>query len=194
MSKWLILFAIGIVVEIGVFATFLHNRKVNTRGEGADADDSGVELSWEAGDCRPVQVLYIFAVFGAFIIFALLVKGSLKAIIDLIAACVTTSLGFMLGLVAKPRLQITQEGLRRIKVHGAKREDELLFAWDELQGIKRSRHGFKYFLKEDVIAVENTENEKGGKKKKRPTKSFVPVGKQVNEVLNVIESHCPSTM
>lgn len=180
------LFLIAIALETALLVYFNLNRWRKSTEKDTKLDSgqagTGTEYTWNASIYRPITVLGIIGAFAACIVIALFLARNPSTIRDLILACVVSVYAFFVGLVTKSQYMLTQTSLIRTNPHAKKTENEQLFSWDQVLRIQPHNHGFKYFLKDDDPHKGNN------KKRKKRLKGFVPIGKRVDKVIDMIIS------
>ena len=111
------------------------------------SSSSGSEVldRWSARKIRPIVVLYVVAVFAAFIAVAYFVFDSLEAVKALALAAVATIGATLPGIMERLEYRLTEAGIERKKLKDTSSEFKEVFRWDELSHVVPMRHGFKYF-------------------------------------------------
>ena len=117
----------------------------------SDATDSGksgtvVFHRWSARRVRPIILLYVAAVFAAFMVLAYFVFHSIEAVKALAIAAVGTLVATAPAVIDKLEYQLTDVGLDkrtlRTKNPGPFTE---VFCWHELSHMVPLEHGFKFY-------------------------------------------------
>jgi hypothetical protein len=178
MEKWLMLFIISISVETGIFIFLAFNhRKMK---DAKPPEELEVEDSWQAGFTRPVEILFLIAVFIPMIILALVIgKHPETTIRDLLLTCFVSCYAFGLGLMSKNHYFFTNKGIYRTKIVKGEFQVKPVFLWHQLKEIKPSRHGFNFKLKNQSSKDE---------KSKKPDKGFIPLGPKADEIINKLKA------
>jgi hypothetical protein len=116
------------------------------RGATASTGDETTVLDrWSARKVPPIVVLYVVAVFAAFIALSVFVFHSLDAVKALLIAAVGAVVATVPSVMEKVEYRMTASGIEK-RVSKKKEPDQFqeLFRWDELDHIVPTRHGFKY--------------------------------------------------
>lgn len=107
---------------------------------------SEVLENWSAHKVQPVVVLYLVAVFGAFVALAHFVLHSPDAVKALAIALVGAVGATVQGVIDKIEYQITESGIEKRPIRKKKPEQfKSVVRWDELSRIVPMKHGFKYY-------------------------------------------------
>jgi len=103
------------------------------------------ELTWTARTMRPVIILYLAAVFAAFMLAAHFVFRSPAAVKALAGAAFTSIVALVPGLLARREYRLDDNGLAR-RPRGGRRPKDFtsVFGWAELSRLVPTRTGFKY--------------------------------------------------
>lgn len=113
-----------------------------------DRSHSTVLASWSARKVRPIVVLYVVAVFAAFILLSVVVFHSQEAVKALAMAAVAAVAATVPGVLEKVEYRMTGSGIEKRPVKKNQlTEFKEVFLWDELHHIVMMRHGFKYSKK-----------------------------------------------
>ena len=113
-------------------------------------DEPTVLDRWSARRVRPVVVLYVAAVFAAFVVLAHFVFQSPDAVKALLVAAVGAIIATLPGVFERIEYRATEAGLdkRSLRAKGTGQFQQV-FCWDELSRVVPMRHGFKYFKTSD---------------------------------------------
>jgi hypothetical protein len=100
---------------------------------------------WSARRIQPIVVLYVAAVFAAFMVLAHFVFHSPEAVKALLIAAVGGIAATVPGVIEKVEYQLTDSGLGKRPLKGKKPSQcKDVFRWDELSRVVPTKHGFKY--------------------------------------------------
>jgi len=112
-----------------------------SNGHGAEVLDR-----WSARKVQPVVLLYVVAVFAAFIVLAHFVFHSDAAVKALVVAAVGAIIATTPGVVEKVEYRLTESGIDKRKADSKKPGPfKDVFRWDELNHVVPTKHGFKYY-------------------------------------------------
>ena len=111
-----------------------------------DRNHSTVLDSWSARKLRPIVVLYVVAVFAAFIVLSIVVFHSQEAVKALVMAAVAAVAATVPGVLEKVEYRTTELGIEKRPLKKDRvAEFKQVFLWGELGHIVPMRHGFKYY-------------------------------------------------
>ena len=114
---------------------------VPTSGDGSTVLDR-----WSARKIQPIVVLYVLAVFAAFIALSIVVFDSWKAVKALLIAAVGAAAATLPGVIEKVEYRLTGSGIDKRPINTKKpREFTGVFRWDELSHVVPMKRGFKYY-------------------------------------------------
>jgi len=112
----------------------------------SDHDGAVVLDRWSARKVRPIILLYVAAVFAAFMVLAHLVFHSQEAVKALAIAAVGAVAATTPGVLERVEYRLTEFGIERrslkTKNPGPFKD---VFRWNELDHIVPMKHGFKYY-------------------------------------------------
>lgn len=116
--------------------------------------ESQVLDRWSARRIQPVVVLYVLVVFAVFIAMAHFVFHSPDAVKALVVAAVGAVAATMPGVMSKVEYRATESGIEKRTLNEKKpAEFEEAFRWDRLSHVKRTGHGFKFYLTMDETSL-----------------------------------------
>jgi hypothetical protein len=94
-----------------------------------------------------VVVVYLTAVFAAFIALAFFVFHSVEAVKALATTLIASVVALLANVVARTEYQLTESGLRKRPFNAGKPKDfKEAFSWEEVAHVIPNKHGFKYSL------------------------------------------------
>ena len=118
----------------------------------SDRDGTEVLDRWSARKVQPVVLLYVGAVFAAFIVLAHFVFHSDEAVKALVFAAIGGIAVTTPGVLEKVEYLLTESGIEKRKVDPKKPgEFKDVFRWDQLSHIVPMKHGFKYYTVMDEM-------------------------------------------
>jgi hypothetical protein len=113
---------------------------------GSAGDEPAILYGWTARNVRPVVVVYLTAVFAAFIVLAFFVFHSVEAVKALATTLIASVAALLANVVARTEYQLTESGLRKRPFNPGKPKDfKEAFSWGEVDHVIPNKHGFKYF-------------------------------------------------
>ena len=113
--------------------------------------ESQVLDRWSARKVQPVVVLYLLVVFAVFIAMASFIFHSPDAVKALLVAAVGAVAATMPGVMSEVEYRATESGIERRTLKKKKKagEFEETLRWEHLSHVKRTSHGFKFYLAMD---------------------------------------------
>lgn len=109
-------------------------------------DASEVLDHWSARRVHPVIVLYILAVFAAFIVISHFIFHSQAAVKALVIAAVGAVIATLPNLLGRIEYRLTESGVeKRVLGRQSPLMFEKVFRWEELSHVVPVRRGFKFF-------------------------------------------------
>jgi hypothetical protein len=112
----------------------------------SDACEPEVLDHWTARKIQPVILLYVTAVFVAFMLMAYFLFHSIAAVKALAIGCIGAIAATVPGVMEKVEYRMTESGLaKRTLKRTTPGPFEDVFRWEELSHIVPMKHGFKYF-------------------------------------------------
>lgn len=125
------------------------DRPDEPKGEGSGGsagDDPAPLCGWTARNVRPVVLVYLTAVFAAFIALALFVFHSVEAVKALATTLIASLVALLANVLAKTEYQLTESGLRKRTLNpGKPKAFKEVFSWGEVACVIPNQHGFKYY-------------------------------------------------
>jgi hypothetical protein len=101
---------------------------------------------WSARKVQPIVVLYVLAVFAAFVALAHFVFQSPEAVKALVLATVAAVGATIPGALEKVEYQPTESGIEKRSLRQKEPgEFACVFRWDELSHVVPTKHGFKFY-------------------------------------------------
>jgi hypothetical protein len=114
--------------------------------EASSSNEPGIQDHWSARKVQPIIVLYVVAVFAAFVVLSIFVFRSPEAVKVLVIAAVASVAATVPGVMEKVEYRLTESGIEKRTVNTTKpREFMDVFRWDQLSHVVPMKHGFKYF-------------------------------------------------
>jgi hypothetical protein len=108
---------------------------------------------WSPRTVRPIVLLYIVAVFVAFVAVSIFVFHSPEAVKALVLAALGALVATVPGVAGRIEHRMTHSGIEKRSVKENPDDFESVFSWDRLERIVPIRHGFKYF---EILEETNT--------------------------------------
>jgi len=109
-------------------------------------NDSEALDRWTARKVRPIVILYVLAVFAAFMVVSITVFHSAEAVKALAFAAVGGVVAILPSVIEKVEYRMTDSGVEKRPVKKERAPDfKEVFLWDDLDRVVPMHHGFKYF-------------------------------------------------